>query len=122
MKRVAYAAVVAASVGASFLTAHHAANDTRTQVKALAFKLATATREAQIRGCQRGAGDRRDSVLGWTRARASWRVIAHDDKATRAQRENAAATVAVYNTVIAGFKSRIVDCDTAYPRPSEEPR
>lgn len=108
---VAFVLVLVASVGAALWSADRASDATRKSTIVTASLL----RDSQIAGCHRGREDRQDAVRGWTAAWTARMGLARDKAAPQEQRLAAAEAAGIYRQVIMGYRSRIVDCEQAFP-------
>jgi hypothetical protein len=108
---LAFVLVVVASVGAAWL----AVKQSEDNVRAASHEAAVVLRESQLAGCARSRQDREDSIRGWTTARRARTATANNPRVPQKERLSAAAAAAVYQEVIIGFRSRLVDCSRAFP-------
>jgi hypothetical protein len=108
---LAFVLVVVASVGTAWIAVEQSEDGIRSASRSAAVVL----RESQLAGCARSRQDREDSIRGWTQARRARLATAHNPSVPQKERLSAAAAAAVYQEVIIGFRSRIVDCYTAFP-------
>jgi hypothetical protein len=106
-----YILILVASVGAAIWSANIAVQ----QGQDTTFNAQQNARDNTVAGCHRSALDRADAVRGWSAARQARLATAHDPKVPQEARLSAAGAAAVYKVVIEGYRSRIVNCEQAFP-------
>lgn len=116
MTWLAFAIVIGAGVFGATLAARAAGEASGERAGTIAGKRAAVLlRESQLAGCSRSRDDREDAIRGWTAARQARLETARNPAVSVRDRIAAGAAAQTYKLVIAGYRSRLVECSTAFP-------
>jgi hypothetical protein len=110
--------VIASSVAAAWWAADQSTNASENAQRAQRVSLQNIQiqmRDASVAGCNRSRADREDAIQGWSAAREARLATAQNPEVADGERLRAAGAAATYKDVIEGYRSRIVECDKAFP-------
>lgn len=107
----AFLVVLATIAGGFYLVAEGFKEDLRQA----SFGQALKQRDASVAGCFRSRADRQDAIRGWKQAQEARTATANNPNVDDRERLEAAAAAAVYGEVIHGYRSRLVECEKAFP-------